>query len=121
MQRKRIVWFLVTIAAGLAVGLVYGWMINPVKYVDAPASALRSDYKTDYVLMTAEIYKMDGNLENAARRLSLLGSQPPAQIVADGLSTARSLGYAPADLASIETLSRALQKQPGTPQPGAKP
>ena len=121
MQKKRIILFLIMIAGGLGLGLVYGWIINPVKTADSSVSSLRADYKADYVLMVAEIYQADGDLEQAAARLGLLGSQPPGKIVAEGLLTARSLGYMPADLSLIESLSQALQKETETPQNEVQP
>jgi hypothetical protein len=121
MQTKRIVWFLIMIAAGVVIGLLYGWMINPVKYVDNSASSLRADYKTDYVLMVAEIYQADGNLDLAATRLGLISSQPPGKIIAEGMLTAQSLGYTPADLTLMENLSQALQKETPTSQNEGQP
>lgn len=115
MQKKRIILFLVMIFVGIAASLFYGWILNPVKYVDTSAASLRSDYKTDYVLMVAEIYQSDANTEQASARLSLISAQPPVEVAADGLQTARSLGYSPADLRLIENLSQALQIE--TPPP----
>ena len=34
MREKRLVLFLIMIALGLGFGLVYGWVINPVKYAE---------------------------------------------------------------------------------------
>lgn len=114
MQSKRLVWFLLMIAIGLAGGLVYGWLINPVQYVNTSAESLHPGFKADYVLMVAEIYKMDGDLPGAIQRLALLGSLPAERVVADGLLTARSAGYAEPDLALMEALSQALLAMPGS-------
>jgi hypothetical protein len=121
MHAKRIFWFLIMIAVGVGAGLFYGWIINPVKYVDTSAASLRADYKTDYVLMVAEIYQADGKLDQAISRLALVSSMPPGKIAADGLLTAQSLGYSPADLSLIETLSQALQKETTTPKTVSQP
>jgi hypothetical protein len=50
-------WIPVLIAAlsGLALGLVYGWRINPVQYTDITPDVLRIDYRSDYVLMVAAV------------------------------------------------------------------
>jgi hypothetical protein len=116
MRQKRVVWFFIMIALGAAAGLVYGWVINPVKYVDTSPASLRRDYQADYVLMVAEIYAGDGNLEQANRRLVMLSSQPPARVVADAQLTARELGYAAADKDLLDRLAQAL-KQSGGGQP----
>lgn len=114
MQKKRLILFLVMIVLGIGLGLAYGWIVNPINADEISPSSLRADYKADYVLMVAEIYQSDSDLDQAAARLALLGSQPPGQIAAEGLRTAMSLGYTPADLSLIENLSRALQKEAGS-------
>jgi hypothetical protein len=113
MRQKRIIWFFIMIALGAVAGMVYGWVINPVKYVDTSPASLRADYKADYVLMVAEIYSGDGNLEQAGRRLSVLSSLPPARVVADALLTARELQYGDTDLQMIDHLAQALKQSPG--------
>ncbi len=113
MRQKRIIWFLIMITLGAVAGMVYGWVINPVKYVDTSPASLRSDYKADYVLMVAEIYSSDGNLEQASRRLAVLSSLPPARVVADALLTARELQYGNADLEVMDHLSQALKQSSG--------
>jgi hypothetical protein len=50
--------FLLAIAIGAAAGLYYGWVINPIRYIDAAPDSLRSDYKADYVLMTPRYRRM---------------------------------------------------------------
>jgi hypothetical protein len=89
--------------------LVYGWIISPVEYINASPERLRSDYKTDYVLMVAEIYQADGDLQQAILRLASLGSQPAAESAAEALSTAQELEYSDADIATMTRLVDALQ------------
>lgn len=101
--------FLLVIAAGLALGLVYGWIISPVEYVDTTPETLRADYRSDYVLMVAEVYHREGDLDLAARRLALLGSQPPVQIAAAALDYGLSAGYPPLDIALLQELATDLQ------------
>ncbi len=108
MRTKRLIWFLVMIAIGAAGGLAYGWVLNPVKYVDTTPQTLRADYKADYTLMVAEIYKSDHDLTGAVRRLAFLGSQPPAQMVTEAISTAEKLSFPDADLATLRQLYQVL-------------
>ncbi len=104
-------WFIFTLSAviGLGLGLLYGWVISPVQYVDTTPSTLRADFKADYTLMVAETFASDQNIEQAARRMANLGSQPPAQIVAEALTFAQDHQYAAADLGLLQNLSAALQ------------
>jgi len=121
MRAKRIILFFIMIAAGLGLGLLYGWIINPVMYVNTAGDSLRADYKADYVLMVAEIYATDGNLDQATQQLSLLGSQPPGQVVSEGLVTASALDYAAEDIALLNRLAQALAAQSPIENPGEQP
>ena len=115
-------WFpiLIAIFLGAAIGLVYGWIINPVQFTDTTPDALRIDYRTDYVLMVAEAYQVEQNPTTAAQRLAVLGSEPPATIVGDAYNFARESAYSADDLTLIQDLAVALQTWqpvPGTSLP----
>lgn len=117
---NRWIGFLLALALGAALGLYYGWVLNPVEFVDTAPASLRQDYKADFVLLVAEAYQYEGSLELAARRLALLGSADPVQLATDGLVFATRTGYADADLAAIRALQLDLQAwlpaaSPGTP------
>jgi hypothetical protein len=109
MRSKRITWFFIMIALGVTAGLAYGWIIDPVQYTDTTPDSLHPDYKADYTLMVAEIFKADGDLPGAQQRLSFLGPLPPDRIVAESLITARAAGYAPQDITLLESLAKAVQ------------
>jgi len=104
-------WTYILIAAviGIGLGLLYGWQINPVQFVDLTPDTLRADYRADYVLMVAEAYHAEHGPELAARRLAIFGSDPPARIAARGLEDARQSGFAEPELALIQELVHALQ------------
>ncbi|MBN1453810.1 MAG: hypothetical protein JW963_22540 [Anaerolineales bacterium] len=111
---------LIALALGITLGLVYGWVIDPIQYTDVTPDALRIDYRTDYVLMVAEAYHAEQDPALAARRLAVLGSEPPAVIAAEAESFARQAGYPSDDLTLIQELSVALQTWqpiPGTSLP----
>lgn len=104
----RWVKFLLSIAAGIGLGLLYGWVISPVKYTDTSPDTLRADYRADYVLMVAEIYHRERDISLAARRLAILGSAHPSQIAAESLDFALQHGYSSQDLALLQELAWAL-------------
>ncbi len=116
MRARRFFFFLLAIALGLGLGVAYGWMVSPPAYANLKPETLRYDYKADYVLMIAEVYRKDGNLASAIRRLALLESQPPDRLVAQALISARDLSYAQSDLESLAYLAQALG---GVRQPAA--
>ena len=104
---------------GIAIGLLYGWIINPVKFVDTTPDSLRVDYRTDYVLMVAEAYHGDQNIELAVRRLAIFGSETPAGISAQALQAGRQMNYSDSDLSLLEELTRSMQAyQPAASQSG---
>jgi hypothetical protein len=101
--------FLVAILVGLAIGLTYGWLISPVRYIDTSPNTLRIDYKTDYVLMVSEAYQSEKDVQQAIRRLGLLGTTSPVELVAQTLQFAQKAGYTEPDMARIQALMSALQ------------
>lgn len=114
MTAKRWLLFVLSIVVGIGLGLLYGWVISPVQYIDTTPSTLRVDFRTDYTLMVAETFESEQDIEAAARRLALLGSEPPAKIATSALDFARQNDYAPTDIELIENLAVGLQVwQPG--------
>lgn len=101
--------FLFSILLGLALGLYYGWVVSPVEYVDTTPNTLRMDYKTDFVLMVAEIYQADASPENAFRNLGTLGSENPVTLTEQALTYAQANGYGQSDLTLLTHLREGLQ------------
>jgi len=99
----------VAIIVGIALGIIYGWMIDPVEYVNATPDILREDYRADYVLMVAEAYQAEQDSNRAARRLAILGSEPPAQIVNGAIEFASAQGYTPDEMTLLQGLLTAMQ------------
>lgn len=106
---RRWIWFLLVVILGVSIGLLYGWRINPVKYVDTIPSSLRSDYQADYVLMVAEVYQAEGDLDNAAWRLAVLGAAHPADITRQAMIVAAQLQFADSDQELLSTMASDLQ------------
>jgi hypothetical protein len=101
--------FLLAIILGLTAGLVYGWVVSPIEYVDTTPGTLRYDYRTDYVLMVAEIFNTSQDADQAARQLAQLGSDLPVEIVIQSLAYANNMKYPLADLSLLQNLAAALQ------------
>jgi hypothetical protein len=105
----RLIFFLLMILIGLAAGLYYTWVVNPVQYIDTAPDSLREDYKADYVLMVAEVYRLERDSARASSRLSALGKLTPARYVAEAILIARNLEYSQGDLETMALLANALQ------------
>lgn len=116
---KRWLWIFLAAALGIGLGLLYGWVIDPVDFVDLTPDTLRADFRADYILMVAEAYASERDLDLAARRLAIFGSDPPAEIAASALPFGPSAGFSPSELSSLEELVAALRAW--QPSSGAAP
>lgn len=106
---SRLIQFFITTTLGITCGLIYGWKLAPVEYKDTTPDTLRADYRADYVLMVAEAYQPGQDVDLAAQRLALLGSNPPVEIALQTLSYIQQAGYSEIDLARLQNLALALQ------------
>ena len=100
--------FFLMMAIGAGMGLVYAWKISPVQYVGASLPLLRVDYRTDYVLMTAEAYSHEGDLQAAVDRLAQLDSASPEEVVLQAILFAEQHGYTDEDLTRMRMLAADL-------------
>ena len=103
---------------GLVVGLIYGWILRPVEYVDTAPDSLREDYRTDYVLMVAEAYAGDGDLDLAQIRLAAIGPQPHVEIVVEAIDYALKQEFGRPDLEALNRLAIQLRSIPPSPEIG---
>jgi hypothetical protein len=115
----RFIWFGISILVGIGLGLLVGWSLFPVQYANTSPASLRSDYKLDYVLMTAEIYQSDGNLADAQARLAILGEENITRLVQQAATDASDLGFDTRDLNKIVHLAQDLLAAEPTPIGGA--
>ena len=101
--------FILVLIVGLGLGLLYGWVINPVSYQDTTLDDLRVDYKTDYTLMIAEVYHYEADLEWAMNRLILLEDDSPLSSVINALRFASEAEYSLPDMYLLRDLHNALE------------
>ena len=121
---NRFVWFIIMIIIGGGAGLYYAWYVKPAEFVDAALFNLRSDYKTDYVLMTAEIYAKDHDRLHAFMRLDKLlpsNSETRESVVEDAIKRAEGFGYNPVDLQKMYHLKEIITGERTTPTPTHDP
>ena len=117
---NRYIWFLLMIIIGAGIGLYYSWFIKPPDFVDAVFTNLRQDYKSDYILMVAEIYDMDHNRLEANHRLDAILDQNETKewLIQNAIKNAEGLGYDPVDLRKMNQLFEVVTglKPTATPQ-----
>jgi len=111
-QLLRTLRFWIGLAIGLAGGLLYGWVLHPAAAPTAAPAALRQDYRTDYVLMVAEAYQAEADIDLAAQRLAQLGPATPAAIVDEAVAYANRQGFAASDMELLSRLARDLNAAP---------
>ncbi len=76
-------WFLLTgFVVGLVTGLLYGYFVSPVEYVDSSPSTLNGLDKDRYRVLIAQAFQADHNLERARQRLALLKDNSGSQNLA---------------------------------------
>ena len=115
----RLARFLIGLVIGLALGLGYAWRIQPVAYYDTAPDSLRQDYRVDYVLMVAQSYQGDGDLQLALLRLAALGPQPPADSVDEAIAFAVANGFVQQDRDALSLLAEDLRAIPAAPEIGS--
>jgi hypothetical protein len=116
---SRFFWFLISILIGAAVGLAIGWYVRPTAMGEVAPTALRSDYRTDFVLMAAQSYDSDKNIRKASERLNFLGGDTPARLAQVAVIKAGELGYDRRDLELLAKLSQALLAPSLSPTPAS--
>lgn len=93
---------------GLALGLLYTWVIAPVELVNTYPALLRTDYRQGWVRLVALSYVADGDLERARARLDGLKQEDVASAVQALIEEYAAAGYPADTLRSLTTLARAL-------------
>lgn len=119
MSKSRLFGFVAIMVLGMAAGLIYGWVLQPVRVNNTTLDSLRIDYKADYVLMVAENYHVFRDLAVARADLEKVSPQDPLESIQTALVEAQQLGYDLSDLTLIAELETALKT--GTVAQGATP
>jgi hypothetical protein len=108
-NERRGPWYLLTgLILGIALGLVYAWLVSPVSYEDTPPIALRADYKDQYRTLIALAYASNGDLGRAKARLNLLGPEDPGPLVANQALRAAAEGRPPSEVQALALLAEVL-------------
>jgi hypothetical protein len=61
------------LVVGIILGLTWAWGIQPVEWIDQPVDKLRADLRLEYLSMTVDSYRVNGDASLAARRYKDLG------------------------------------------------
>jgi hypothetical protein len=120
-MKRHLVLASIGLIAGLIVGLGYTWWISPVKYVNTAPASLRADYKTRYIQLVAEAFAVEGDIDRAQARLTLLEDAHLNQTIT-ALAQQRAASESdPKAARSLTALAEALNAEPPVPAVSAVP
>lgn len=71
--KKPLVLGIAGLVVGIALGILYGWVINPVEWTDAAVEHLRADLQQEYLRMSIDSYAQNRDAELAKKRYADLG------------------------------------------------
>src|SRR5215208_4558843 len=79
---RRVPWdILLALLVGLGLGLVYSWVVSPLRMFSAEPKTLRADFKDQYRSLIAAAYAATDNLPRAQARLALLGDPNAIEVL----------------------------------------
>ncbi len=96
------------LVVGLALGLVYTWVVAPVELVNTHPVLLRTDYRWDWVRLAALSYVADGNLGRARARLAELEHEDVTSAIQILIEEYAAAGRPAEIMRSLTTLAQAL-------------
>jgi hypothetical protein len=109
-SRAGTAWIILAILglmAGLAIGLLLGWIVWP-QLGGVGVADLAPQYKDDYIAMVSAAYAQDHNLDEARSRLDALQVPNAAQSVADLAATYIAKGRDPREARALVELADGL-------------
>ncbi len=118
MRDDRGPWYLFTgLLLGAALGLIYAWVISPLRYVDTAPWSLREDFRDQYRALIAAAYDSNRDLGRARARLGLLNDPDSYRSLAEQAQRLLAQGGAEGEAKALSALAAALQ-QPRAVGPG---
>jgi hypothetical protein len=72
--KRPLVVAIVSLIAGLILGLIWGWVIQPVTYTNATPEVLRADLQVDYLRMAIDSFRVNQDPNLAVQRWKNLGA-----------------------------------------------
>jgi hypothetical protein len=106
-MRRTLIMIILGLAVGAGLGLTVGW-IAPINSPQTAPSVLSAEWQSDWVLMTAQAYSLDGDLNLARQRLALLGAGDAGARVAQRGEQALAEGLPPVYIGTLARLAAAL-------------
>ncbi len=82
MEPRRSPVYLITgLILGIALGILYAWVLVPVETIETQPQDLRADFKEAYRVLIARAYQSNHDINRAEARLALLGDDDPVRVL----------------------------------------
>ncbi len=115
MREERGPLYLITgLILGLAMGLGYAWLIQPMQYTETSPVSLRADFKGNYRTLIALAYASNGDLVRARARLELLQDENVTQLLTEQAQRKLADGSPQNEARALSLLAVALGRVPPT-------
>lgn len=99
---------LAALAAGLAGGLTYAWLLAPVEYGDVAPDSLHIQDKLVYAALIGDLYVCEQDLERAESRLAALALEADGPAVARLIENYLDSGGQPEEIRNLAQLAHDL-------------
>lgn len=109
-EQRGSLYLLTGVIIGIALGLTYAWLIDPVTYVDTAPDTLRQDFKEQYCALVAAAFMANHDLARAKARLDLLHDPNIAQTLTLLAQRALEQGRPEAESRALGMLAVALSQ-----------
>jgi hypothetical protein len=105
---------LIGILVGIALGLLYGWVFQPVDIEKPSPDSLQEAYRTEIILMIAEVYASDAYIERALQQMEIFGFLPEGESVVKALNFAKAHDFSNQEIELMTTFLTDLRKSKST-------
>ena len=76
---NRVLFFVGGVIGGALLALLIGWVLFPMPEYEPSPSAMRRDYKYEYIRLVAVAYSVEGDRAQAESRLRAISPDAPAK------------------------------------------
>jgi len=121
MNRTSLGPLLLGILAGVSAGLLYGWVVQPIRIVDTSPASLRSDFQDEYVALIAVAHAATGDLPRTLARLALLPAVGSEDHIAALAQARLAAGRPSAEVQALAALAAELSSGRPSPTIGPSP
>ena len=89
---------IVGLLIGIAIGLLYGWVFQPNESGETSPHSLQDPYRADIVLMVAEVFAAEDDVELAHQRMTALGLESYSNEIINALNYAKAHDFSDQDI-----------------------